>query len=195
MSKSKLATFILNGLKAVNEITDNIDFKKTTKEHIEHQLPNNIDDKILEIKNSENVEEDFFNFLKKNEKSLYSVEVYVIVPSGKQTLKDHIDYYFRNVQKKYKEDKMFYFYFQLVLMEKFLNQMNKKIPRSDLKNSLRDILKNQCLREKKVMSKCLGSMNDDSVEVISEFGNKVNNACKLEREKLEGCILDNFSRR
>ena len=80
-------------------------------------------------------------------------------------------------------------------MEKFLNQFNKKVPRNYLKSSLKDILKNQCLREKKIMSKCLGKMEDDSVEVISEFGGKINRGCQLEREKLEGCLLENISKK
>jgi len=193
--ENKLATFIINGLKAVNEITENIDFKKTTEESIAEQLKASTNKSFMEINNNKDVDEDFFAFLKKNEKPLQNIKLYIIVPQKQQTLKDHIDQYFSEVQTKHKEDKMFYFYFQLVLMEKFLRQFNKRVPRNDLKEGLKMILANQCLREKKEMSKCLGTLENDSVEVMSEFGCKIDQKCKPQREKLERCIIGNFSKK
>lgn len=192
---NKLALFLIKGLKGINEITENIDFQKTTPEYINNQLRKNINQSFTEIKNSNNVEEDFFQFLKKNEKPLHNLKIFILIPQKEQRLKDHVDDYFKNVQTKHKEDKMFYFYFQLVLMEKFLKQFNKELPRNDLKLGLKEILSNQCKIEKIKMSKCLGNLDNDSVEVMSEFGGKIDRKCKIERENLEGCILSNFNRK
>ena len=192
---NKLALFLIKGLKGINEITENIDFQKTTPEYINNQLKKNINQSFSQIKNSDNVEEDFFQFLKKNQKPLYNLKIFILYPQKEQRLNEHIDEYFKNVQTKHKEDKMFYFYFQLVLMEKFLKQFNKELPRNDLKLGLKEILSNQCKLEKIKMSKCLGTLENDSVEVMSEFGSKIDRKCKIERENLEGCILSNFNRR
>lgn len=193
--ENKLASFIIKGLKAVNEITENIDFKKTNEELIEKQLKTNTNKQFTAIKNSEGVEEDFFQFLKKNDKPLQNIKIYVLFPAKEVSLKDHIQGYFKNIQKKYKEDKMFYFYFQLVLMESFLKQFNKTIPRNDLKTELKQILNNQCFMEKRSMSKCLGELDDDSVVVMSDFGCKIDGKCKPQRQMLEQCIIKNFNRR
>lgn len=195
MDKRKLASFIINGLKGVNEITENIDFNKTNNQYIENQLTPEICSSFSNIKTNNNIEENFFNFLKNNEKKFQGLKIYLLVPAEEQYLKKHIDNYFENVHKKYNEDKMFYFYFQLVLMEKFLKQYNKTIPRNDLKETLRNILKNNCLRQKIVLSKCLGKLESDSVEVISEFSSKVDNGCKLERDDLEKCVFKNFTKK
>ena len=192
---NKLALFLIKGLKGINEITENIDFQKTTPEYINNQLKKNINNSFSQIKNSNNVEEDFFQFLKKNQKPLYNLKIFILYPQKEQRLNEHIDEYFKNVQTKHKEDKMFYFYFQLVLMEKFLKQFNKELPRNDLKLGLKEILSNQCKLEKIKMSKCLGTLENDSVEVMSEFGSKIDRKCKIERENLEGCVLSNFNRR
>jgi len=193
--ENKLASFIIKGLKAVNEITENIDFKKTTVESIENQLKNNVNKQYLNIQDSRNLEEDFFSFMKKNEKPFQNIKIFIIYPAKQESLKDHIDEYFKNVQVKYKEDKMFYFYFQLILMEQFIKQFDKNLPRSELKVQLKEILKNQCLREKKTLSKCMCNLEDDSVLVMSEFGNKINQKCKIERDGLEQCIIRNINRK
>lgn len=80
-------------------------------------------------------------------------------------------------------------------MENFLKKYNKQIPRQDLKQYLKDILKNQCRREKIVLSKCLGNLENDAVEVMSEFGQKIDRGCKLERDSLEICVTKNFTKR
>ncbi len=195
MDKKKLASFILNGLKGINEITENIDFVKTDQQFIENQLTTEICSSFSNIKNNRDIEENFFNFLKNNEKKFQGIKIVILVPPEEENLKKHIDKYFENVHKKYNEDKMFYFYFQLILMEKFLKQFNKNLPRNDLKQTLRNILKNDCLRQKIVLSKCLGKMESNSVEVMSEFGNKIDQGCKMEREDLEKCVFRSFTKK
>lgn len=190
-----MAKFIINGLNAINELTENIDMKKTNEKVIQEQLPDNIDTSLSEIRNNSNVADDFFQFLRKNEKPLQNIKIYLIFPEKQQTLKEHIDSYFSNIQKKYKEDKMFYFYFQLVLIEKFLKQYNKEIPRADLKMGLKEILKNDCRKHKLMLSKCLGNLPDDSVVVMSEFSNKINNGCAIERANLENCVSCSLNNR
>lgn len=193
--ENKLAAFIIKGLKAVDEITGNIDFKKTTEEYIRSQLKNNVNASYSEIENTNNLQENFFSFLKKNEKSLHNIKIFILYPVKQESLKNHIESYFKNIQTRYKEDKMFYFYFQLILMENFMKQFNKKLTRNDLKLGLKEILKNQCRKEKIVFSKCLCSLDDDSVEVMSEFGNKINQKCKPQREVLEQCVIRNFNKK
>jgi hypothetical protein len=111
----------------------------------------------------------------------------------KQSLKEHLDEYFKNMHSKYNEDKLFYFYFQLVLMELFLNQHKVELPRKDLKDQLEELLKNKCLLEKKELKNCIGK-NSDKIDVItmSKLGEQIDTQCKPQREEFEQCVWKNF---
>ena len=47
--KEILVDFLLRGLKGINEITENIDFQKTSKQFIQSQLPTEINNSFLKI--------------------------------------------------------------------------------------------------------------------------------------------------
>jgi len=198
MAEDKLAKFLHEGLHHIHEITENIDLKKTTPEFLKDQLPKKIAESYIKIKYSENdrekIDETFFSFLKSNDK--FFSEMKIINLDGKEeSLKTHFFEYFKTMHSKYNQDKLFYFYFQLVLMELYLNEHKIELPRKDLKDQLEAILKNECIREKKALKKCIG-LKSDKIDVItmSKLGEQIEAQCKPQKEKLERCVWTNFSK-
>lgn len=194
MNKNEILTnFIIKGLKGINEITENIDLQKTSKQFIQNQLPQSLNESFLKIKytnNQDNIDETFFSFLKDNDQFFQHLKIFSIHPTKEQTLQQHLSEYFNNIHTKYNEDKMFYFYFQLILMENFLGMMGMNMEKGNLKVELMDVLKNHCFMEKKEMSKCLGDhMEEIDVIAMSDFENKINNKCQVPKKNLEQCIV------
>lgn len=192
-----LVNFILRGLKGINEITENIDFNKTSKQFIKNQLPKEINNSFLKIQYSNNknhIDETFFDFLKDNENFFSNLKLYNL--DGKQqTLQELIGNYFQNMHSKYNEDKLFFFYFQLVLMDIFLSNRNIQMPRQDLKEQLMDTLKNVCFAEKRKLSKCMGEhMDDIDVVVMSEFNDNIKKHCEMPKSNLEKCVMLNLKK-
>ncbi len=101
-------------------------------------------------KNPETIDETFFSFLKANDKFFSEMKI-INLDEKEETLKVHLDEYFKTMHSKYNQDKLFYFYFQLVLMELFLTQHKIELPRKDLKDKLEVILKNKCFKKKKAL--------------------------------------------
>jgi len=198
MAEDKLAKFLHEGLHHIHEITENIDLKKTTPEFLKDQLPKKIAESYIKIKYSENdrekIDETFFSFLKSNDK--FFSEMKIINLDGKEeSLKTHLDEYFKTMHSKYNQDKLFYFYFQLVLMELYLNEHKIELPRKDLKDQLEAILKNECIREKKALKKCIGKKSDKiDVITMSKLGEQIEAQCKPQKEELEKCVWTNFSK-
>jgi hypothetical protein len=198
MAEEKLAKFLHDGLYHIHEITENIDLKKTTPEFLKNQLPKKIADSYIKIQYSRNkadtIDETFFSFLKANDK--FFSEMKIINLDGKEEqLKTHLDDYFKTMHSKYNQDKLFYFYFQLVLMELFLTKHKVEMPRKDLKDQLEAILKNECIHEKKALKTCIGEKSDKiDVITMSKLGDQIDAQCKPQREKLEQCVWTNFSK-
>ena len=198
MAEDKLAKFLHDGLHHIHEITENIDLKETTPAFIKAQLPKKIADSYIKIQYSKKVpdtiDETFFSFIKANDK--FFSEMNIITLSGKkESLKNHLDEYFKTMHSKYNEDKLFYFYFQLVLMELYLNQHKVQLPRKHLKDQLEAILKNECLREKKALKTCIGEKSDKiDVITMSKLGEQIDVQCKPQKEELEQCVWINFSK-
>lgn len=198
MAEDKLAKFLHDGLYYIHDITENIDLKKTNPAFIKAQLPKKIADSYIKIQYSKKVpdtiDETFFSFLKANDK--FFSDMNIITLSGKkESLKNHLDEYFKTMHSKYNEDKLFYFYFQLVLMELYLNQHKVQLPRKDLKDQLEAILKNECLLEKKALKKCIGEKSDKiDVITMSKLGEQIDLQCKPQKEELEQCVWTNFSK-
>ena len=196
MAEDKLAKFLHDGLLHIHEITENIDLKKTSPDFLKAQLPKKIADSYIKNskKDPDTIDETFFSFLKANDK-LFS-EMKIINLDGKEEpLKDHLDEYFKTMHSKYNENKLFYFYFELVLMELFLNQHKLKLPRKDLKDQLEVILKNECLHEKKALKTCIGKKSDNiDVITMSKLGDQIDAQCKPQKEELEQCVWTNFSK-
>jgi len=196
MAEDKLANFLHDGLHHIHEITGNIDFKKTIPAYLKEQLPPNITKSYLKIKYSkkdpDTIDETFFSFLKENDKFFSEMKINTL-DGKKETLKVHLGEYFKNMHSKYNEDKLFYFYFQLVLMELFLNQHKIELPRKDLKGQLEALLKNECQVEKKELKTCIGK-NSDKIDVItmSKLGEQIDAQCKPQREEFEKCVWKNF---
>jgi len=194
--KDILTDFIYNGLKGINDITENIDFQKTTKEFLKSQLNNSLNNSFLKIvykNNDTQIDETFFTFLKDNDNFFKNLKIFTISSKDQESLQNHISTYFQNIHTRYNEDKMFYFYFQLILMDSFLEKMGKNLPKRELKEELMDVLKNKCFMEKKEMSKCLGDhMNEIDVIPISDFDNKVKNKCDVPKNNLEQCLIKNI---
>jgi hypothetical protein len=196
MAEDKLANFLYNGLHHIHEITENIDLEKTSPEFLKKQLPSNITKSYLKIKYSkkdiDTIDETFFSFLKDNDKFFSEMNI-ITLDGKKETLKVHLDEYFKNMHSKYNENKLFYFYFQLVLMELFLNQHKVELPRKDLKDQLEELLKNKCLLEKKELKNCIGK-NSNKIDVItmSKLGEQIDTQCKPQREEFEQCVWKNF---
>ena len=179
---NELPQFIINGLKSIHEITSNIDFKKTTDDYIRSQLKIKMN---KEIKTDEN----FFNFLQKNDKHLKNLRIFCVVPAIEQPLKKHISHHFRNINTKYDGDKLFYFYFQIVMVEQYLNSYGNDLKRQDLKIRLENLLKNECLREQLEHKQCL-SKNHHKIDVIvmSDLKKNVNEVCNQQTSNLDTCI-------
>ena len=193
----KLANFLHAGLYHINDITENIDLEKTSINYLKAQLPSNIAQSYLKIqyskKDPDTIDETFFSFLKANDE--FFSEMKIITLTGKEeSLKVHLDEYFKTMHSKYNEDKLFYFYFQLDLMELFLNQHKVELPRKDLKDRLEEILKNKCLLEKKELKVCIGKKSDKiDVITMSKLGEQIDEHCKPQREKLEQCVWNNYN--
>jgi hypothetical protein len=183
---NELPQFIISGLKSIHEITSNIDFKKTTEDYLRSQLKIKMNDKIK-------TDENFFNFLQKNDKHLKNLRVFCVVPAKEQTLKEHISHHFRNINTKYDGDKLFYFYFQIVMVEKYLNSYGNDLKRQDLKIRLENLLKTDCLREQLEHKQCL-SKNHHKIDVIvmSDLKKNVSDVCNEETTNLDKCIHRNL---
>jgi hypothetical protein len=197
MAEDKLAKFLYDGLHHIHEITENIDLKKTTPEFLKKQLPEKIADSYIKIHYSntdpDKIDETFFSFLKANDKFFSEMKI-ITLDDKKEPLKDHLDEYFKTMHSKYNEDKLFYFYFQLVLMELFLTQHKVELPRKDLKDQLEAILKNECLREKKALKTCIGQKSDKiDVITMSKLGEQIDAQCKPQKEELERCVWTNYN--
>lgn len=198
MAEDKLANFLYDGLYHIHEITENIDLKKTTPKFLKAQLPKKIADSYIKIQYSktdpETIDETFFSFLKANDKFFSKMKI-INLNGKKEPLKTHLDEYFKTMHSKYNQDKLFYFYFQLVLMELFLTQHKVELPRKDLKDQLEAILKNECIIEKKELKTCIGE-NYDKIDVItmSKLGEQIDSQCKLQKDKLEQCVWNNFTK-
>jgi len=198
MAEEKLAKFLHDGLYQIHQITENIDLKKTTPEFLKNQLPKKIADSYIKIQylknNPDTIDETFFSFLKANDK--FFSEMKIINLDGKEEqLKTHLDDYFKTMHSKYNQDKLFYFYFQLVLMELFLTKHKVEMPRKDLKDQLEAILKNECIHEKKALKTCIGEKSDKiDIITMSKLGDQIDAQCKPQREKLEQCVWTNFSK-
>lgn len=179
---NELPQFIIRGLKSINDITSNIDFKKTTEDYVQSQLKIKMNDKIK-------TDENFFNFLQKNDKHLKHLRVFCVVPAKEQTLKDHISHHFRNINTKYDGDKLFYFYFQIVMVEQYLNSYGNDLKRQDLKIRLENLLKNECLREQLEHKQCL-SKNHHKIDIIvmSDLKKNVSHVCNSQTTNLDKCI-------
>ena len=186
---NEIPQFIISGLNSINKITSNIDFKKTTEDYIRSQLKIKAN---KEIKTDEN----FFDFLQTNDKHLKNLKIVCIVPSKEQLLKDHISHHFRNINMKYNGDKLFYFYFQIVLVEQYLNSNGNDLKRQDLKIRLENLLKNECLREQLEHKQCL-SKNHHKIDVIvmSDLQKNVSDICNEETSNLSKCIHQNLYKR
>ena len=200
MAEEKLAKFLHDGLHHIHEITENIDLEKTSINYLKSQLPTDITKSYLQIKYSkkdpDTIDETFFSFLKDNDKFFSELKVKTIDNGKEEQLKVHLDEYFKTMHSKYNQDKLFYFYFQLVLMELFLNQHKIELPRKDLKDKLEVILKNKCFKKKKALKVCIGK-NSDKIDVItmSKLGIQIDEHCKPQREELEQCVWDNWSKK
>jgi len=183
---NELPQFIISGLKSINDITNNIDFKKTTEDYIRSQLKIKMNH---EIKTDEN----FFNFLQKNDKHFKKLRIFCVVPAKEQSLKEHISHHFRNINTKYDGDKLFYFYFQIVMVEKYLNSNGNDLKRQDLKIRLENLLKTDCLREQLEHKQCL-SKNHHKIDVIvmSDLKKNVSDVCNEETMNLDKCIHQNL---
>ena len=183
---NELPVFIINGLKSIHEITSNIDFKKTTQDYIQSQLKIKANE---EIKTDEN----FFDFLQKNDKHLKKLKIFCVFPSKEQTLKEHISHHFQNINTKYNGDKLFYFYFQIVMVEQYLNSNGNDLKRQDLKIRLENLLKNECFREQLEHKQCL-SKNHHKIDVIvmSDLHKNVSDVCNWETSNLSKCIHQNL---
>ena len=197
MAEDKLAKFLHDGLHYIHEITENIDLNKTSPAYIKAQLPSKITQSYLKIqyskKDPDTIDETFFSFLKSNDKFFSEMKIKKL--DGKEEpLKDHLDEYFKTMHSKYNEDKLFFFYFQLVLMELFLTQHKIDLPRKDLKDQLEAILKNECIIQKKALKTCIGQ-NSEKIDVItmSKLGSQIDSHCKPQREELEQCVWKNWS--
>lgn len=199
MAEDRLAKFLHDGLHHIHEITENIDLEKTSPEFLKAQLPQKIAQSYIKIqysnKNPDTIDETFFSFLKSNDEFFSKMKI-ITLDGNEEPLKNHLDEYFKTMHSKYNEDKLFYFYFQLVLMELYLNEHKVELPRKDLKDKLEAILKNECLREKKKFKNCIGK-NSDKIDVItmSKLGEQIDAQCKPEREKLEKCVWTNWSKK
>jgi hypothetical protein len=199
MAEDRLAKFLHDGLHHIHEITENIDLEKTSPEFLKKQLPKKIAEFYIKIqysnKNPDTIDETFFSFLKSNDEFFSKMKI-ITLDGNEEPLKNHLDEYFKTMHSKYNEDKLFYFYFQLVLMELYLNEHKVELPRKDLKDKLEAILKNECIREKKALKTCIGK-NSDKIDVItmSKLGEQIDAQCKPEREKLEKCVWTNWSKK
>lgn len=195
--KDILVNFLVRGLKGINEITENIDFQKTSKQFIQSQLPNDINNSFLKIQfsnNNNHIDETFFDFLKDNDQFFSNLKLYNL-DGEKETLQQLIGKHFQNIHSKYNEDKLFFFYFQLILMDIFLSDKNIQMPRQDLKEQLMDTLKNHCFIEKRDFSKCLGEhMDDIDVVAMSDFNDKIKKHCELPKSNLEKCVIKNWKK-
>ena len=185
-----LSLYLLNGLKKINEITENIDFKKTTQEYLENQI------KYLTTKYQNlnlETDEDFFQFLKKNEGRFKSIKIFIFNKTEPQTLEKVLECYFSNINQHLNQDKLFYFYFNLILIEMFLKDQGKTLPRKDLKLKLKEVIQNNCLQQKLALSKCL---NDNHIDIIpmSDLSNNINKKCFPQRENFEKCVITNLKK-
>jgi len=180
-----LSKYIHNGLQKINQICNSIDFQKTNIQFIKNQLPY-LQNNFEKIEINKNVDENFFQFLKKNENKMKNLKIYVFESTEPITLKHLINNYFYTMNEKKKYEKMFYFYFNLVLMEDILKNNNKKLPRKDLKHKLKQFLQENCLQQKYELSKCISDNNIDIIP-IDHFSNEINQKCNSQRKNFENC--------
>jgi hypothetical protein len=60
---------------------------------------------------------------------------------------------------------------------------------------LEAILKNECIREKKALKTCIGQKSDQiDVITMSKMGDQIESKCKLQKDELEQCVWNHFSK-
>lgn len=79
------------------------------------------------------------------------------------------------------------------MVEQYMNSNGNDLKRQDLKISLENLLKNDCLREQLEHKQCL-SKNHHKIDVIvmSDLKKNVCSVCNDETSKLEKCIHQNL---
>ena len=94
------------------------------------------------------------------------------------------------LEKKYAENKLFYFYFNIVLVDNFLANYRSKLKIDHIRSRLENIINKHCSNDRDALQKCL-STHKDSIEVLpmSDFSRSISEKCETESKKLEKCIL------
>ena len=185
--------YMYDGLKKVNQITKNINFQKTTEEYLNQQIKTlNTKFHNIDLKKN-NLEENFFSFLNKNKNNIQKIKVFIIIKNNPVTFKELLHNYFCQINKEINQDKMFYFYFNLVLIDQLLKDNNKNFNRRDLTRDLKDFLKNHCTSEKYQLAKCL---SDNQIDIIplSDFSNTITQKCSFQKNQFEKCVKNNFNK-
>jgi len=159
--------------------------KKTNKSFIENQLNPHM------LKQFEKITDDNYDSFYQiigNKRFLNKIKVRTLDNKSK-TLNTVLLEKNNKLSEEYAENKMFYLYFNIVLVEKFLESYNKKLRRSHIRKRLESILTSNCSKPKIAFKKCLGKYKNH-IEIIpmSNMEKNIKNKCKTEQNNLNNCL-------
>jgi hypothetical protein len=185
LKKNRFINIIHSGLKKINEKFEIIDIKKTNKSFIGNQLNPQM---LKEFDKITDDNYDSFYQIIENKSFLNKIKVHTLDNKSK-TLNTVLRAKNNKLSEEYAENKMFYLYFNIVLVEKFLESYNKKLRRPHIKKRLESILISSCSKQKTAFKKCLGKYKNH-IEVIpmNNMENSIKNKCNKENNDLNNCL-------
>lgn len=188
--RNQLVNILYRGIKTINQKIKGINMRKTNKLFLKNQLTPEI---VQEYEKAANKKENsgeskFYDMINKKN---FSNKIKVYTKDSKLTkLNNVLEQSNGKLEQKYAENKLFYFYFNIVLVDNFLANYRSKLKIDHIRTRLENIINNHCSMERDVLQKCL-STHKDSIQVMpmSDFSKSVNEKCANESRKLEQCIL------
>ena len=189
-SKRKLINIIYYVMKKLNKQSNlNIDFERTNKDFIANQIKPKFIKRFTEAYNLNELKDDNNIILFFNKNQTYIKNITCFTCNSNQTLffKTIISKFLKNSQKNIISNKLFYFYFNLLLIEKLHKENN--VSRDTLKKRIEEIINNKCINEKKKLLSCLlENRKDITIVPINRFEKDIDKKCTSHKKKLENCI-------
>ena len=188
--RNQLVNILYRGIKTINQKIREINMRKTNKLFLKNQLtPEIVQEYEKAINKKENSgESKFYDMINKKN---FSNKIKVYNKDSKLTkLNNILEKSNGKLEQKYAENKLFYFYFNIVLVDNFLANYRSKLKIDHIRSRLENIINKHCSTDRDALQKCL-STHKDSIDVLpmSDFSKSIRNRCANESKKLEQCIL------
>lgn len=188
--RNQLANIIYEGLISINNKSHNINVTKTNKKYLREQLTSQLVNKYIKLKNnSTGGDYDFYKMIS-NGGFGERIKIFIMDNLKPISLSSFLKRNNELLEDNYAENKLFYLYFNIVLVDNFSQDYKSKLKINHVKERLEQIIENNCRTQKNELQACLRNKKD-KIEVIpmSNFSKNIDEHCKIEKTKFEQCIL------